>query len=215
MLPILIRGIIIYVIVIVSVRLMGKRQIGELQPAELVITILLSDIASMPLQNGNTPLLQSVCAIFLLIALEIITSCLALKFRPFRTLLQGHSVLIVNNGEIDQREMRKIRYSVDDVVEALRLKDVFDIESVSFAYVETNGSLSVLLKDEEDEPQHLPCLVVSDGRIVEREFSVCGLTKEKLLLWLKSKSIEPKDILMMTYSKDGKAKIVLKKETEK
>lgn len=210
MLPILIRGIIIYVVVIVSVRLMGKRQIGELQPAELVITILLSDIASMPLQNSNTPLLQSVAAIFLLIALEIITSCLALKFRPFRTLLQGHSVMIVKDGKIVQEEMKKIRYSVDDVVEALRLKDVFDIQNVNFAYVETNGSLSVLLKDEENEPQQLPCLVVSDGKIIEREFSVCDLTKEKLLLFLKSKSIEPKDILLMTYTKGGKANIVLK-----
>ena len=144
MLPILIRGIIIYIIVIASVRLMGKRQIGELQPEELVITILLSDIASMPLQNSNTPLLQSVAAIFLLIALEVITSCLSLKFRPFRTLLQGHSIMIVKNGEIVQKNMKQIRYSVDDVIEALRLKDVFDIEKVNFAYVETNGSLSVL-----------------------------------------------------------------------
>ena len=215
MLPILIRGIIIYIIVIVSVRLMGKRQIGELQPAELVITILLSDIASMPLQNSNTPLLQSIAAIFLLIALEIITSCLALKFRPFRTLLQGHSVMIVKDGEIDQEEMKKIRYSVDDVVEALRLKDVFDIDCVSFAYVETNGSLSVLLKDNENEPLELPCLVISDGKIIEREFSVCGLTKEKLLLRLKNKGIEPKDVLLMTYSKDGKANIILKKESRK
>ena len=111
--------------------------------------------------------------------------------------------------------MKKIRYSVDDVVEALRLKDVFDIETVSFAYVETNGSLSVLLKEEENEPKQLPCLVVSDGKLVEREFSVCGLTKEKLLLFLRSRHIEPKDVLLMTYSKDGKANIVLKKEQKK
>ena len=123
--------------------------------------------------------------------------------------------MIVKNGRINQEEMKKIRYSVDDVVEALRLKDVFDIETVSFAYVETNGSLSVLLKEEENEPKQLPCLVVSDGKIVEREFSVCGLTKEKLLLFLKSKHIEPKDVLLMTYSKDGKASIVLKKEGKK
>ena len=133
MLSILIRGIIIYIIVIASVRLMGKRQIGELQPAELVVTILLSDIASMPLQNSNTPLLQSIIAVFLLIALEIITSCLALKFRSFRTLLQGHSVMIVKNGKIVQKNMKQIRYSVDDVIEALRLKDVFDVSKVNFA----------------------------------------------------------------------------------
>ncbi len=214
MLPILIRGIIIYIIVIASVRLMGKRQIGELQPEELVITILLSDIASMPLQNSNTPLIQSVAAIFLLIALEVITSCLSLKFRPFRTLLQGHSVMIVKNGEIIQKSMKQIRYSVDDVIEALRLKDVFDIEKVNFAYVETNGSLSVLLKDDENEPKELPCLVISDGKIIEREFDICDLTKEKLLSLLKAKKLSPSNILLMTYSKDGSTNIVVKKEAE-
>lgn len=215
MLPILIRGIIIYVIVIASVRLMGKRQIGELQPAELVITILLSDIASMPLQNSNTPLLQSVCAIFLLIALEIITSCLSLRFRPFRTLLQGHSVMIIKEGRIIQESLKEIRYSVDDVVEALRLKDVFDIENVNFAYVETNGSLSVLLKDEENEPSDLPCLVISDGEIIEREFDVCGLSAEKLFKILDENRLSPSDILLMTYSKAQKANIVLKKGAKK
>ena len=212
MLPILIRGIVVYIIIIASVRLMGKRQIGELQPFELVITILLSDIASMPLQNSNTPLLQSVVSVFLLISLEIITSCLALKFRPFRTLLQGHSVMIVKEGKIDRKSLEKIRYSVDDVVEALRMKDVFDIEKVNYAYVETNGSLSVLLKDGEDEPKHLPCLVISDGKIVDREFDICGLSKEKLLRLLEKNGLRPSDVLMMTYSADKKAQIVLKKE---
>ena len=215
MLPILIRGIIIYIIVIASVRLMGKRQIGELQPAELVITILLSDIASMPLQNSNTPLLQSVIAIFLLISLEIITSCLALKFRPFRTLLQGHSVMIVKNGKIVRENMKQIRYSVDDVIEALRLKDVFDIAEVNFAYVETNGSLSVLLKNDENEPSELPCLVISDGKIVSREFEICGLTEEKLIKILSKKNLAPKDILLMTYSKDGHTNIVIGSEKRK
>lgn len=212
MLPILIRGIVVYIIIIASVRLMGKRQIGELQPFELVITILLSDIASMPLQNSNTPLLQSVVSVFLLISLEIITSCLALKFRPFRTLLQGHSVMIVKNGELDRKSLEKIRYSVDDVVEALRMKDVFDIEKVNYAYVETNGSLSVLLKDDEAEPKQLPCLVISDGKIVDREFDICGLSKEKLLRLLEKNGLRPSDVLMMTYSADKKAQIVLKKE---
>lgn len=211
MLPILIRGIIVYIIIIAGVRLMGKRQIGELQPSELVVTILLSDIASMPLQNSNTPLLQSVAAVFLLIALEVITSCLSLRFRPFRTLLQGHSVMIIRNGEFVQENMKRIRYSVDDVIEALRLKDIFDVESVNFAYVETNGSLSVLLKEGKSEPEELPCLVISDGKIIEREFSVCGLTKKKLLSILEKKGLSPAEVLLMTYSKDKSTNIVIKK----
>lgn len=214
MLPILIRGIIVYVIVIVGVRLMGKRQIGELQPSELVITFLLSDIASMPLQNSSTPLIQSVAAVFLLIALEVMTSCLALKFRPFRTLIQGHSVMIIKNGELQQENMKRIRYSVDDIIESLRLKDVFDISEVNYAYVETNGSLSVLLKEDGNNDDSLPCLVVSDGKVIEREFAICGMTENKLKKLLKKRGLDLKNILLMTYSKGGKMNIVLKKESE-
>lgn len=214
MLPILIRAVIVYVLVIVGVRLMGKRQIGELQPSELVITFLLSDIASMPLQNSNTPLIQSVATVFLLIALEVITSCLALKFRPFRTLIQGHSVMIIKKGELQQENMKRIRYSVDDIIESLRLKDVFDISEVDYAYVETNGSLSVLLSEGGNSDSALPCLVVSDGKIIEREFEVCGMTKKKLEKILSKKGLELKNVLLMTYAEGGKTNIVLKKEAD-
>ncbi len=214
MLPILIRAVIVYVLVIAGVRLMGKRQIGELQPSELVITFLLSDIASMPLQNSNTPLIQSVATVFLLIALEVTTSCLALKFRPFRTLIQGHSVMVIKKGELQQKNMKRIRYSVDDIIESLRLKDVFDISEVDYAYVETNGSLSVLLSEDGTSDSSLPCLVVSDGKIIEREFEVCGMTKEKLGKILSKKGLELKNVLLMTYAEDGKTNIVLKKEAD-
>lgn len=214
MLPILIRAVIVYVLVIAGVRLMGKRQIGELQPSELVITFLLSDIASMPLQNSNTPLIQSVATVFLLIALEVTTSCLALKFRPFRTLIQGHSVMVIKKGELQQKNMKRIRYSVDDIIESLRLKDVFDISEVDYAYVETNGSLSVLLSEDGTSDSSLPCLVVSDGKIIEREFEVCGMTKEKLGKILSKKGLELNNVLLMTYAEDGKTNIVLKKEAD-
>lgn len=214
MLPILIRGVIVYVIIIIGVRLMGKRQIGELQPSELVITFLLSDIASMPLQNSNTPLIQSVAAVFLLIALEVMTSCLSLKFRPFRTLIQGHPVMIIKNGQLQQKSMKKIRYSVDDIIESLRLKDVFDIGEVDYAYVETNGALSILLKENRENDSALPCLVISDGKMIEREFDLCGLTEKKLYGILEEKGVELKNVLLMTYSKGGKMSLVLKKGSD-
>lgn len=214
MLPILIRGVIVYVIIIIGVRLMGKRQIGELQPSELVITFLLSDIASMPLQNSNTPLIQSVAAVFLLIALEVMTSCLSLKFRPFRTLIQGHPVMIIKNGQLQQKSMKKIRYSVDDIIESLRLKDVFDIGDVDYAYVETNGALSILLKENRENDSALPCLVISDGKVIEREFDLCELTEKKLYGILEEKGVELKNVLLMTYSKGGKMSLVLKKGSD-
>jgi len=185
----LLRGTIIYIAVIFAVRLMGKRQIGELQPSELVVTILLSEVAATSLENDSTPLLRSLCLIFLLACFEVFSSVLSVKFPFFRKIVQGNSVLIINNGEIMQNELKQIRYSVDDLTEALRLKDIFDIKSVDFAYIETNGSISVKLKkdyspptksDKNDEDGLLPCLVVNDGKIIVKEFEYCNMRKEKV-----------------------------------
>ena len=216
----LLRGTIIYIAVIIAVRLMGKRQIGELQPSELVVTILLSEVAATSLEDDSTPLLRSLSLIFLLACLEVISSFICVKFPFFRKLVQGNSVLIINNGEIMQKELKKIRYSADDLTEALRLKDIFDIKSVDFAYVETNGSLSVKLKKNYSPPTKsdkfaedglLTCLVVSDGKIIDKEFNYCNMNKQKLKKILNSKGILLKDILFMTADKKGNYNIIKKK----
>ncbi|MCM1544499.1 MAG: DUF421 domain-containing protein [Ruminococcus sp.] len=223
MMPLMIRGIIIYLIIIAGVRLMGKRQIGELQPAELVITILLSEVAALPLQDSETPMLQSLVGIFLLIALEVIFSVISMKSRGFRTLLQGHSVMVIKKGEIVQENMKLIRYSVDDIIEALRLKDVFDISEVDYAYIETNGSISVLLKKENQtvtnsdagikvENNKLSCLVISDGKFVKNEFEICNLTENELKKILSKNKLAASDVLLMTHSEDGRSNIVVRKE---
>lgn len=215
----LIRGAIIYVAVIFAVRLMGKRQIGELQPSELVVTILLSEVAATSLENESAPLLRSLGLIFLLACFEVFSSVLSLKNPLFRRLVQGNSVLIINNGEIVQKALKQIRYSVDDLTEALRLKDVFDIKSVDFAYIETNGSISVKLKkdyspqtksDKYNEDGLLPCLVISDGKIIEKEFNYCNITKDRLNKILCKNGIDSKDILLMTIDKKGNYNIIKK-----
>ena len=217
----IIRTFIVYFVVIISVRFMGKRQIGELQPAELVITILMSEIASMPLQNGDCALLTSIVGILLLASLEVLFSCLALKSGRFRTLFQGHSVLIIEKGKLKQENMKLIRYSTDDLLQMLRQKDIFNLEDVAYAYVETNGAVSVMLKSDlttvtaEDlgikkEKAALPCLVVSDGKIVEREFDLCKMNKQKLLGILDEKKLKLTDVLLMTADSTGKTTVVLK-----
>jgi len=209
MFALVIRGVIVYVLLIVGVRLMGKRQIGELQPTELVITLLISDIATMPLQNVHASLLQTVVVIVLLIALELLFSILSLKFRGLRTLIQGNSVLIIKNGKLQQKAIRDLRYSVDDLVEALRLKDVFDLSEVAYAYVETNGELSIL-KNQKGQQTELQCLVICDGRIVDKEFSVCGLNETKLKNILNRKNIRAEDVFLMTYASDSNMQIIKK-----
>ncbi|MGN0448616.1 MAG: DUF421 domain-containing protein [Acutalibacteraceae bacterium] len=205
----MIRGLLIYLGLIISVRLMGKRQIGELQPSELVTTLLLSEVASMPLQDKDISLLTCVVLIFLIVSLEIIFSVLAVNFAPFRKLMQGTSALIIENGKIKQNKLKQIRYSIDDLMEALRLKDVFDISTVKYAYVETNGSVSVMLRENakpvtsEDmkitkQAKFLQCLVVSDGKVVDKDFTLCKMSHEKLEKILKREKIDLKDIFIMT-----------------
>ena len=200
------RTVILYVAVIVSVRLMGKRQIGELQPEELVVTILLSDVATTPLQDMQIPLLQPLMIMMVIVACELLFAALSLKSRTFRTLVQGHAIPIVKNGTLDQTMLRKIRYTVDDVLEALRLKDVFDLNDAAYVYVESNGSLSVLKRQKPPAPPAapvLPCLVISDGKVIRDAFSLCGMTDEKLQRLLQAQHKQTKDIFLMTYAADG------------
>lgn len=215
----MVRGVIIYIAVITAVRLMGKRQIGELQPSELVITIILSEVAAMPLQNSSIPLFTCLSLVFLLASLEVISSVLSMKFPSFRRLIQGNSVLVIRNGELIQKHIKLIRYSVDDLTEALRLKDVFDIQNVDFAYVETNGSISVKLKkncrpptknDDKTEDGLLPCLVISDGKIIEQEFEFCNMTRDKLKKVLRKEKLQEKDVVLMTADCKGNYYIVRK-----
>lgn len=218
---IIIKGLIIYITVAVAVRFMGKRQIGELQPGELVITIVLSQIATMPLQDKEFPMLSGIALVFLFVTLELLSSFFAMKFRPYRTLMQGHSILIIKEGRLLKNNLSMIRYSNDDLMEALRLKDVFDISDVLYAYIETNGSISVKLKKEAEavtvgdlaipcSDDTLPCLVISDGKIINRDFALCNMTAERLDKILKKKKLEASDVFLMTADKQGNTYIVRK-----
>ena len=139
----IIRTLIIYLLVVLTVRLMGKRQIGEMQPAELVITILLSEIAAVPVQDNSIPMLNSIAAILLLASLEIIQSAVSLKSKSFRKMCDGSPVTVVTNGKVDYAQLKKLRLTYEDLSGALRQKDVFDMKEVATAIVETNGAISV------------------------------------------------------------------------
>lgn len=220
---IIIKGLIIYALLAVAIRFMGKRQIGELQPGELIITMVLSEIATMPLQDKDFPMLSGITLIFLFVSLELLSSFLAMKFRPYRTVMQGHSVLIIKDGHLLVNNLAMIRYSTDDLMEALRLKDVFDISDVQYAYIETNGSISIKLKKEAEpvtpkdlevpcRENTLPCLVISDGKIIERDFELCSMTEEKLQKILKKKNLTASEIFLMTADKQGNTYTVRKAE---
>lgn len=139
------RTILLYIFIIAAFRLMGKRQVAEMQATEFVITILISAVASVPMQDLNIPLLHGLVPILTLIAAEIFLSVLSMRSQKLRRLLSGRPVQIIRNGVPDQQALRKVRMTLDDVFETLRLKDVFDLRSIQFAQVETNGQVSLLL----------------------------------------------------------------------
>lgn len=225
MISVVIRTFIIYCAVTLFMRLMGKRQLGELQPGELVITLLLSEIAATPIIDSTLPILNSLIPLMLLVGFEILSSVIDMKSLRFRYFTQGKPLTVIRNGCLDQHQLKKLRFTVNDVLAALRQKDVFNIEDVEYAVVETNGTLSVLLKPEKrnstpknyDKPEKdsgIACAVVIDGRIVEDNFEDCGATSEEILAKIKHENLRQKDILLMTVDKD-KNYCIIKKRCKK
>lgn len=217
----IIRAAILYIFVILMVKLMGKRQIGQLQPAEFVITILISEIVTVPMQDNSLPLLSSVMAVLLLVSLEILLSAASLKFMKLRTAVEGNSIIVIRDGMIDQQQLKRLRLTIDDLTEALRQKDVFDISDVQYAIVETNGTLSVLLKPEKQTVtaemlninpvnRGMACTVISDGEIKKPAFKECNLTEEQLLRVIKKESLKIEDIMLMTADKSGKINVIMR-----
>lgn len=217
----LLRTVVLYIAVILTVRIMGKRQLGQLQPVELVITMMISQVAVFPLGDKNVPLITSLLPLAVLLVLEIFSSVINMKSLKYRTLIQGHSLVIIRNGVIDQKIIKKLRLPVDDILEALRKKDIFDISTVAFALLETDGTITALLKNEfipvlkKDsdiipEADSLPCAVISDGKIIESELTECGMSEKDVTAELNSRRLDLKDVLLMTSDGNGKVYIVKK-----
>ncbi|MBQ8960982.1 MAG: DUF421 domain-containing protein [Ruminococcus sp.] len=206
---ILIRALLLYVLVIFSVRLMGKRQLGELQPSELVITILVSNIATLPLEDTDIPLVIGAVPILALVCFEVLVSWLDLRSTSFRKVLSGSPKIIISGGAIDYDVLRELRFSVDDLMMALRSKDVFSPEEVQFAIVETTGSVSVMKKPAEDTPARKdiglspedsdpPQVVITDGELQRTAMENLGLDDEELDSLLKRAGVSREEVFIMT-----------------
>ena len=159
-----IRTVILYILVVVGLRIMGKRQIGEMQPSELVVAIMISDLATIPMQETGIPIFSGIIPIFTLIIMEILLSQFSLKNKKFRRLMSGKPNVIIHNGKLIKSEMKKIRFNKDDLKEQLRIQGYTGIKNIHFAILETNGQLSIIPKaqnkqsDTEDEQN------ITDGK---------------------------------------------------
>lgn len=221
MLNTIIRVVILYLFVSIAIRIMGKRNIGELQPTELVITLLLSEFAAIPIEDNSVPLINSLIPVMILISLEIINSVISMKSIKFRNISDGNAVLIIKDGKLDQQQLRNLRFTVDDVLSALRQKDVFDINEVAYAIIETNGTLSVLLKPQfqnatkqdvkvKTKNDGYTCPVIIDGVVLKKNLDVLEINKEDIEKILEKKKVHKKEIFLMNIDKNKNAEIILK-----
>ena len=192
------RTIILYFAVILAMRVMGKRQIGEMQPFELVVTLMLSDLAAVPMQETGIPLLAGLVPICALLILEISLSFISLKSKRLRTFLLGHPVVLVRNGTLQEEALRRLRISIDDVEDELRKKDIQSLDDVEFAIIETDGSLSAFPK-EQFSP--MPRTLIEDGRILSKNLQKCGLSQKQLEEMLEG--TPPEEVFLATYTKQN------------
>ncbi|MBQ5824654.1 MAG: DUF421 domain-containing protein [Clostridia bacterium] len=222
MLTTLIRGFILYFVIMISIRLMGKRQIGEMQPTELVTTILMSEIAAIPLDNNDIPMINSILTVFLLAGLSILTSVLTLHSPWFRKVFDGHPAIVINNGKLDQQKMKDLRLTVQDIMSAARQQGVFNIEQIQYAIIETNGAVSIIQKPEfspltarlaeitapDEKLQHL---IICDGKIIKSALKEAELDRENLENHLKRENLAIEEVMVLTYGA-GKFSKAIKKE---
>ena len=211
---VIIRAVMLYVLVIFAVRLMGKRQLGELQPSELVITILVSNIATLPIENTDMPLIVGVTPILILVSFEVLMSWLSLRSGKVRRLVSGSPKIVIRGGKIAPEVLRELRFSVDDLMTALRGQNIFSIEEVQFAIVETTGSISVMKKQTADTPDRSdmelpaqnedpPQVVAADGRIISAALSSLGIGESELLEVISGAGLSLREVFIMTGDSSG------------
>ena len=210
-----VRTVILYLLIIAGVRLMGKRQVGELEPSELVLSLIIADLAAVPMQDFGIPLLTGVVPILTLLALTMMFSVLTMKSVRFRALLCGRPSVIIRRGKIDQGEMRRNRLTVDELLEELRCQGYGGPAGVAYAILETNGQLSVLPWQREQPPGRgelgveagepgLPLVLISDGRPLLHNLAARGYDRSWLDRQLRRQGLRgPEQVFLMTVDEAG------------
>ncbi len=197
MLLIIIRTLILYIAVVIVMRIMGKQEIGQLQPFELVVALMIADLAAIPMQNTGVPLLSGIIPIIILMVAQVALSYISMKSLKARGVICGKPSVVVANGKLVEQELRYLRYNVNDLLEQLRSKNYPNLSDVEFAIVETNGQLSVIPKSQKRalQPEDLqintqyegmPLSVIIDGQLNEQNLRRVNLTRE----WLRTELLK-------------------------
>ncbi len=220
------RTVILYFLIMTGLRLMGKRQIGELEPSELVLTMMISDLATVPMQDFGIPLLAGVIPILTLLALSMLMSQISLRSLRFRELVCGTPVVLIREGVLQQSAMRKNRYTLDELLEELRGQGISSVEDVKYAVLENSGQLSVLpwtrqqpptaaqLRLNVEDDTALPTILINDGRVLQRNLFACGKDRAWLDIQLRERQLgSPKDVFLLTLDEQGRISCVIKEDS--
>ncbi|AWK50811.1 DUF421 domain-containing protein [Clostridium beijerinckii] len=222
-----IRTAILYLLVVLTMRLMGKRQIGELQPYEFVITIMISDLASLPMQDSRLPLLQGIIPIITLLFLKTILTQIGLKFQYTRKFVDGEPCILIHKGRINYSTLKKQQLNIDELLEELRLANYFNLDEIQYAILENDGQMSILPvdynsskincgKSTQNAEVTLPKVLISDGKINKNSLTSIDKDEKWILNLLKNHNIlSIKHVLIALYDTEGKFKFQLFDEYQK
>lgn len=217
MVTIVLRAILIYLIVLLIFRIMGKRQIGQMQPFELVLTLIIADLATIPMAEVSVPVLHGVVPLLTLTIVHFILTLISKNSTTFSKFISGKPVIVINPKGIDYKAIKMLNLSIDDILAALRNCGYFSISQVQYAIMETNGKISVLPKadfspvtnadlDTGAQDSFIPITLISEGKYMEENISLSGISKEKINNIIKNKGSKSfKDVLLFTIDQTGQA----------
>lgn len=217
------RTMILYFLLILVIRLMGKRQLGEMGPTEFVVAILIADLASVPMQDLAIPLLSGIIPILTILAGELLLSVLCYYYPAMRRLFSGKPVILMEDGVLLQRNLEKTRITPDELTEMLREKDVVDLRTVQYAILETNGQISALLYPEhkpasakdagiQAQALNLPVTLISSGRLLRENLPVAGRTEAWVQKVLKSHGCNVTQVYLLTVEPGGQLYLSMKEQ---
>ena len=198
------RTVLFYFALILVIRLLGKRQVGQMEPSEFVVTMLIANLASVPLEDPDLPIHYGLVPMAIVFVCERLISLLCLKSIRLRRLLCGKPVILIENGHLLEQNLRRTRVNLDELSGHLRKEGVLAMEEVQFAILETNGSITVFPYPPKPETQELPYTVISDGRILRDNLRRLGRDEQWLLKKLRGRSLTVEGVLLMTLTQSGK-----------
>jgi len=206
---IFVRTFIIYILIAFALRIMGKRQIGELEVSELVSTLLISEIAALPIADPDIPLLNAIIPVLFIFSLEIIISSLKNKSEKLKKFVEGEPIFLIFKGKICEKALKDNRLSINELLSEARLQSIGDISEIYYAILEQNGQIS-FLKRGKNESIAIPLVI--DGEVKEEALSQTGFTKKRLLREIKERRLTPQNIFLMTLDDDENINIYIKED---